>query len=59
MQPVEFLAIIPSIASAIKVHGDEGWRITLDVDGSQEANVLPLLAMRGKVLRVSIVVEST
>lgn len=54
---VQFLAIIPSTASAIKIHGDEGWRITLDIDGSQEADVLPLLVMRGRVLRVTIEVE--
>jgi hypothetical protein len=55
---VEFLAIIPSIASAIKFAGDEGARVTLDVDGMNEADMLPLLAMRGKLLKVVIEVES-
>lgn len=55
---VEFVAIIPSIASAIKFAGDEGMRITLDVDGMSEADALPLLAMRGKLLKVVIEVES-
>ena len=55
--PVEFLAIIPTAGYGIKFSGDEGARITLDVDGMSEANMLPLLAMRGQVLRVRIETE--
>ena len=52
-----FLAIIPNIGTAIKIHGDGGWRIQLDIDASQEGAALELLTMRGKVLRVTVEVE--
>jgi hypothetical protein len=48
------LAIIPNIGTAIKIHGDGGWRIQLDIDASQEAKALELLTMRGKVLKVTV-----
>ena len=51
---VSFRAIIPSIGTAIRFAGDGGMRITLDVAETDEANALPILAMREQVLEVRI-----
>jgi hypothetical protein len=51
-----FIAIVAPIQSAIKI-GDLGARIQLDVAESDLPGMLPLLAMRGKALRVCIEVE--
>ena len=48
------MAIVPNIGTAIKIHGDGGWRIQFDIDASQEAQALELLTMRGKLLRVTV-----
>lgn len=50
----EFVAVIPSIASAIKIHGESGARIMFDVDDQQLAEVLKLVAMRDGLLRVTV-----
>lgn len=50
----EFEAVIPSTATAIRVHGDEGMRLTLDVDESNLPAALDVLTMRGRLLRVTI-----
>lgn len=53
--PVEFLATFPGIQSAIKVHGQgDGMRIQLEIPESEMANAIRLLAMREKVLRVTV-----
>lgn len=52
-QRVEFVAIIPSI-QALKFHGDGGARLTLDIDQSQESELVRLLGMRDTLLKVSI-----
>ena len=54
-----FLAYLPSIQSAIKVHGnDDGMRVQLDIPESEMGGALALLAWRGKVLRVTVEPES-
>jgi len=52
-----FYAIFPSIQSAIRIDGDGGMRIQLDIPESEIGNALDLLSMRQKVLKVTIVVE--
>lgn len=56
MEPITFLASFPAIQSAIKV-GDTGMRFQLDVPESEMGNAIPLIAMRDKVLRVTIEIE--
>ena len=51
---VTFQASIPSLETAIKIHGDGGARLMLDVAESDLAGFLPALAYRGKRLRVTI-----
>jgi hypothetical protein len=53
---VSFLAIIPPDIQAIKFNGQDGCRLTLDVDGASEEDMYPLLRMRREecVLRVTI-----
>lgn len=53
-EEVTFFAVVPSIASAIKLHGDEGMRLTLDVDSSQEEAALAIRGMRGQLLQVTV-----
>lgn len=53
-EEVVFLAIIPGIASAIKLHGDAGMRITFDVDESQVPEALKLALYRGELLKLRI-----
>ena len=55
---VSFLASIPPIQSAIKIGGDGSMRIQLDVPKSEAASAVPMLALTGCVLRVSIEVEA-
>lgn len=55
---VSFLASFPPIQSAIKIGGD-GMRIQLDIPETEVPNAVDLLAMRGKVLRVTVEVEKT
>jgi len=49
-----FLASFPAIQSAIKVSGDGGMRIQLDIPESELTNALPLLAWRDCVLIVTV-----
>ena len=51
---VTFQASIPSLETAIKIHGDGGARLILDIAESDLAGFLPALVFRGKRLRVSI-----
>jgi len=53
MSECTFKAIIPSIGTAIKIHGDGGWRVQFDIGMDQEAAALELLTMRGQVLEVT------
>jgi len=49
-----FLATIPSILSAIRMAGDGGMRIQLDIAESEMAEALKLLMWRQQVLRVTV-----
>lgn len=49
-----FDAVIPSIATAIRIHGESGARIMFDVDDQQLAEVLKLVAWREGLLRVTV-----
>ena len=51
---VTFRATIPPIETAIKVHGDGGARLILDIAESDLAGFLPALVMRGKRLTVTL-----
>lgn len=52
-ESITFLASFPAIQSAIKI-GDDGARIQLDIPESELANALPLIALRGVVLKVTV-----
>lgn len=56
-EPITFLASFPPIQSAIKV-GQDGMRLQLDVPETEMANAVELLALRGKVLRVTVEIET-
>ena len=53
-QEARFSAVLPSIATAIRIHGDCGIRITLDVDDEHIAEALKLVAWRDGALRVTV-----
>ena len=53
-EPVSFIASIPPIETAIKIHGQEGARLVLDVADSELGNFFPVTLLRGMVLRVTI-----
>ena len=53
-QSVTFPATIPPIETAIKVHGEGGARMLLDIAESDLGAFLPALAMRGKRLAVTL-----
>ena len=54
MSECTFKAIVPNIGTAIKIHGEGGWRVQFDIAADQEAAALELLTMRGMVLEVTI-----
>jgi hypothetical protein len=49
-----FPATIPPIETAIKIHGDGGARLILDIAESDLAVFLPAMTMRGKRLIVTL-----
>jgi hypothetical protein len=51
-ESVEFPATIPSLETAIKIHGEGGARVQLDVAEADLGKFLPALVMRGKRLLV-------
>ena len=51
---VTFLASIPLVETAVKIHGDGGARLMLDVAEADLGGFLPALAYRGKRLRITI-----
>ncbi len=51
---VTFLASFPNIQTAIRVAGDGGARILLDIPESEMPAIVRLMLMRGIVLRVSV-----
>jgi len=50
---VTFPAVIPPMETAIKIHGEGGARIMLDVAESDLGAFLPAVAFRGKRLTVT------
>lgn len=56
-EPITFLATFPAIQSAIKV-GDDGMRIQLQIPESEMPSAVALIAMRDKVLKVTIDVDN-
>jgi hypothetical protein len=51
---VTFPATIPPTETAIKIHGEGGARMIIDIAESDLGAFLPALAMRGKRLRVTL-----
>lgn len=51
---VTFEAVIPSNMSALRIHGESGMRITLDVDETNLPEALKLVLWRERVLRVIV-----
>lgn len=59
INPVEFPATIPAIETAVKIHGDGGARMQLDIAESNLGAFLPALIMRGQPLLVRFRVAGT
>jgi hypothetical protein len=57
-EPITFLASFPNIQTAIRVAGDGGARILLDIAEDELPSIARLLLMRGIVLRVTVEPES-
>lgn len=51
---VQFIASIPPIETAIKIHGEEGARLILDVADTELGNFFPITLLRGKVLKITV-----
>ena len=51
---VTFRASVPPMETAIKIHGEGGARLQLDIAESDLGGFLPALAMRGKQLAVTL-----
>ena len=49
-----FLASFPPILSALRMAGDGGMRIQLDIPESEMAEALKLLMWRGQVVKVTV-----
>ena len=56
-EPITFRATIPPIQTAINTGGD-GMRIKLDIPEIDVPEAIALVAMRGKVLRVTVELET-
>jgi hypothetical protein len=52
--PVKFPATIPPSETAIKIHGEGGARMILDIAESDLGAFLPALVMRGRRLVVTL-----
>ena len=53
-QEAKFSAWLPNIAPAIRIHGESGMRIQLDIADSDIAEVLKLVLWRECVLEVTV-----
>lgn len=51
---MSFVATLPLIQSAIKVSGDGGMRVQLEIADDQMDKAIGILSMRGEVLHVTI-----
>ena len=49
-----FEAVLPPTQNSMRIHGDAGMRIELDIDESNVAAALTLVLWRGRLLRVTI-----
>ena len=54
---VTLLASIPEIKSAILIAGDDGGQLKLDIPETEVHNLLQLVALRGRVLKITIEAE--
>lgn len=53
-KPLTFLASIAPLQSAMTIASDGGCRMKLDIPETELGNIKRLMALRGKVLRVTI-----
>ena len=53
-KPLTFIASIAPLQSAMTIASDGGCRMKLDIPESELRNIKQLMALRGKVLRVTI-----
>ena len=53
-EPISFIGSFPSIATAIRVHGDGGARIVIDIPENELPAIARLLLMRGKAIKVTV-----
>lgn len=49
-----FEAVFPSTQSAIRVHGDAGMRIELDIDESNVPRALDVMLWRNRRLKITV-----
>jgi hypothetical protein len=54
---IEFLASFPPIQSAIKIDGQGGARIQLDIPESEMGNFIKAMAWRGKRIKVTLALD--
>ncbi len=52
--PVAFLCSLPLIQSAIRIAGDGGARVLIDIPESELPAIVRLVLLRGQLLRVTI-----
>lgn len=57
MEPIQFVAVVPDIQSAITIAGDGAARIKLDTAASELPQVVMMLTMTGRRLRVRVEVD--
>ena len=57
LKPVTFTASIPPTETAIKIHGDGGARVILDIPEKNLGAFLPALPYRGKIIKVTFAVN--
>ena len=57
--PIAFEASLPAIQTAIKIAGDGGARVQLDIPETELPAIARLLLARGRVLRVTIEVQES
>jgi hypothetical protein len=54
MEDIRFIASLPQTASVIKVDGNGGCKVTLEVPDSDIAQALLMTMLRGQVFEVTI-----
>jgi len=53
-EPVTFRGSIPQIESAIKLHGESGARLQIDIPDQYIGEFIPIIRFRGKLIKVTI-----